>query len=271
MRACPAPPLTPPILVPLMLGLDFGLGPQQVLAWFGTLGLVSVEAGMISPPFGMNLFVINAMARDVPMAETCRGGTGFVVSDVVRIVLLTLVPWLSLWLPGLLQPAGRHPPASPFPILSSSRPGPWLSGRMPRTVVTSRRALQVLPRPGFIQATPVSRKCRSFAVATVSPCAVAVAATIMSVALRGRPAAVPSAIKRAHSRAARSSKGRTRPANRVCGPSDPANQFSSSRRRRPGSFSRMPLRISATVSIEMQRLVRLRAEPLGQGWRGARP
>ena len=69
--------------------------------WFGILVLVSVEVGMISPPFGLNLFVINAMAKDVPMGETYRGVMGFVASDVVRIVLLALVPVLSLWLPGL--------------------------------------------------------------------------------------------------------------------------------------------------------------------------
>jgi TRAP-type C4-dicarboxylate transport system permease large subunit len=56
---------------------------------------------MISPPFGLNLFVINAMAKDVPMGETYRGVMGFVASDVVRIVLLVLAPALSLWLPGL--------------------------------------------------------------------------------------------------------------------------------------------------------------------------
>jgi len=93
--------LTLPIFVPLMLSLDFGLNPQQTLVWFGILVLVSVEVGMISPPFGMNLFVINAMARDVPMGETYRGVMGFVGADVLRIILLTLVPWLSLWLPGL--------------------------------------------------------------------------------------------------------------------------------------------------------------------------
>ncbi len=94
--------LTLPIFVPLMLALDFGLNPQQVLVWFGILVLVSVEVGMISPPFGLNLFVINAMAKDVPMAETYRGVLGFCASDCVRIVILVLVPWLSLWLPGLL-------------------------------------------------------------------------------------------------------------------------------------------------------------------------
>jgi len=93
--------LTLPIFVPLMLGLDLGLDRQQTLVWFGILVLMSVEVGMISPPFGLNLFVINAMAKDVPMGETYRGVMPFVVSDAVRIVLLALLPALSLWLPGL--------------------------------------------------------------------------------------------------------------------------------------------------------------------------
>jgi tripartite ATP-independent transporter DctM subunit len=93
--------LTLPIFVPLMLALDFGLNPAQVMVWFGILVLVSVEVGMISPPFGLNLFVINGMAKDVPMAQTYRGVAGFVVSDLLRIVILVAAPALSLWLPGL--------------------------------------------------------------------------------------------------------------------------------------------------------------------------
>ncbi|WP_372619736.1 TRAP transporter large permease [Falsiroseomonas sp.] len=93
--------LTLPIFVPLMLSLDFGLDQTQVLVWFGILVLMSVEVGMISPPFGLNLFVINAMAKDVPMGETYRGVLGFVGSDFARILLLALFPALSLWLPGL--------------------------------------------------------------------------------------------------------------------------------------------------------------------------
>jgi tripartite ATP-independent transporter DctM subunit len=93
--------LTLPIFVPLMLTLDFGLTPTQVLVWFGILVLMSVEVGMISPPFGLNLFVINAMAKDVPMGETYRGVLPFVASDFLRIILLALAPVLSLWLPGL--------------------------------------------------------------------------------------------------------------------------------------------------------------------------
>ncbi|WP_137176440.1 TRAP transporter large permease [Roseomonas sp. AR75] len=93
--------LTLPIFVPLMLGLDFGMDKTQVLVWFGILVLMSVEVGMISPPFGLNLFVINAMAKEVPMGETYRGVLGFVASDLCRILLLALVPAISLWLPGL--------------------------------------------------------------------------------------------------------------------------------------------------------------------------
>ena len=93
--------LTLPIFIPLMLSLDFGMGREQVLVWFGILVLMSVEVGMISPPFGLNLFVINAMAKDVPMGETYRGVMGFVASDFARIILLALVPAISLWLPGL--------------------------------------------------------------------------------------------------------------------------------------------------------------------------
>jgi len=93
--------LTLPIFIPLMLSLDFGMGREQVLVWFGILVLMSVVVGMISPPFGLNLFVINAMAKDVPMGETYRGVMGFVASDFVRIILLAMVPGLALWLPGL--------------------------------------------------------------------------------------------------------------------------------------------------------------------------
>jgi TRAP-type C4-dicarboxylate transport system permease large subunit len=63
--------------------------------------LVSVEVGMISPPFGLNLFIINSMAKDVPMGETYKGVAAFCASDLLRIILLVFAPALSLWLPGL--------------------------------------------------------------------------------------------------------------------------------------------------------------------------
>jgi tripartite ATP-independent transporter DctM subunit len=93
--------LTLPVFIPVVVALDLGMSQAQVLIWFGILVLVAVEVGMISPPFGLNLFVINAMARDVPMAETYRGVIGFCLSDVVRLGLLVAFPALTLWLPGV--------------------------------------------------------------------------------------------------------------------------------------------------------------------------
>jgi C4-dicarboxylate transporter, DctM subunit len=93
--------LTLPVFVPLLLGLDFGMSKDALMVWFGILVLISVEVGMISPPFGLNLFVINAMARDVPMAETYKGVIGFCMMDAVRLALLVAFPAIVLWLPGI--------------------------------------------------------------------------------------------------------------------------------------------------------------------------
>lgn len=93
--------LTLPVVAPLILTLELGLSPVQANIWFGILVLSAVEVGMISPPFGLNLFVINSMARDVPMRETYIGVAGFCVADVVRIALIVLFPGLALWLTGI--------------------------------------------------------------------------------------------------------------------------------------------------------------------------
>jgi C4-dicarboxylate transporter DctM subunit len=93
--------LTLPVFIPLVLALDLGMSQGAVLVWFGILVLISVEFGMISPPFGMNLFLINSMAKDVPMRETYRGVLGFCAMDALRLALLVFVPALTLWLPGI--------------------------------------------------------------------------------------------------------------------------------------------------------------------------
>jgi tripartite ATP-independent transporter DctM subunit len=93
--------LTLPVFIPHVLALDFGLSKDAVLVWFGILVLISVEVGMISPPFGLNLFLINALARDVPMRETYKGVLGFCAMDAVRIALIVLFPMFALWLPGI--------------------------------------------------------------------------------------------------------------------------------------------------------------------------
>ena len=95
--------LTIPVFFPIIAGLDFGLGPDETAIWFGILALIVVEVGLITPPVGMNVFVINALADGVPMAETFKGVTPFLVSDVVRIALLVAFPGIALWLPRVLS------------------------------------------------------------------------------------------------------------------------------------------------------------------------
>ncbi len=93
--------LTVPIFWPIVAGLDFGLSGEDVKIWFGVITLIVVEVGLITPPVGLNVFVINSMARDVPMIETFKGVIPFLASDALRVSLIIFVPALSLFLPGL--------------------------------------------------------------------------------------------------------------------------------------------------------------------------
>jgi len=61
-----------------------------------------VEVGLITPPVGMNLFIINQVARDVPIAQTYRGVLPFVASDLIRVVILVSFPAITLWLVGVM-------------------------------------------------------------------------------------------------------------------------------------------------------------------------
>ena len=90
--------LTVPIFFPIVTGLDFGLPPEEFAIWFGILVLIVVEVGLITPPVGLNLFVINSMARDTPMSRTYRGALPFVATDIVRTVILVLFPAITLFL-----------------------------------------------------------------------------------------------------------------------------------------------------------------------------
>lgn len=94
--------LTVPIFFPIVSALDFGLGAEEFALWFGILVLIVVEVGLITPPVGMNLFVINSMAKDIPVLHTYRGVMPFVISDVVRTALLVLFPVISLLMVRLL-------------------------------------------------------------------------------------------------------------------------------------------------------------------------
>ncbi len=94
--------LTVPIIYPIMLGLDFGMSPDNFSIWFGVLVLIVVEVGLITPPVGMNLFIINSMSPGTRMTETYRGVLPFVVSDIVRTIILVAFPPITLWLVWML-------------------------------------------------------------------------------------------------------------------------------------------------------------------------
>jgi C4-dicarboxylate transporter DctM subunit len=66
--------------------------------WFGILVLIVVEVGLITPPVGMNLFIINAMDRETPMSATYRAVMWFVTSDLIRVAILVAFPAISLFL-----------------------------------------------------------------------------------------------------------------------------------------------------------------------------
>ena len=95
--------LTIPILLPIILGLDIaGLDAISKAIWFGILALVVVEIGLIHPPVGMNIYIINSLARNVPLLETVKGVLPFLFSDAIRVGLLIVFPVLSLGLVRLI-------------------------------------------------------------------------------------------------------------------------------------------------------------------------
>jgi len=89
--------LTIPVFLPSIRVLDFGMSWDETAIWFGILVLMTTEVGLITPPVGMNVYVINSMAKDTPMSETFKGVVPFLISDVLRIALLAAFPSISLW------------------------------------------------------------------------------------------------------------------------------------------------------------------------------
>ncbi len=94
--------LTVPIFFPVVMALDFGLPPEETALWFGVLALVVVEVGLITPPVGLNVFVIAGIASDVPAQDVYKGIVPFLAADGLRILLLLGVPDISLTLVRLL-------------------------------------------------------------------------------------------------------------------------------------------------------------------------
>ena len=92
-----------PFFWPMVSGLDFGMTVDDLKIWFGIIALVVVELGLITPPVGLNVFIINSLAPDVPMRETFKGVIPFFLSEIVRVALLVLFPAIALTLPHLLR------------------------------------------------------------------------------------------------------------------------------------------------------------------------
>ena len=89
--------LTVPVFFPLIVHL--GLDP----IWFGVLIVVVVEIGLISPPVGMNLFVLKTLLPQVPTRVVFRGVLPFVTVDCMRLAILVAFPVISLYLPSLMK------------------------------------------------------------------------------------------------------------------------------------------------------------------------
>ncbi|WP_193369676.1 TRAP transporter large permease [Pelagibius marinus] len=89
--------LTVPIFYPIVQGLGFDL------IWFGIVVIVVIEISLITPPVGMNIFVIRSVLPDIPIFTVFKGVLPFVAADLVRAALLIGIPGLSLWLPGLMR------------------------------------------------------------------------------------------------------------------------------------------------------------------------
>jgi TRAP-type C4-dicarboxylate transport system permease large subunit len=88
--------LTVPIFAPLVQELGFDL------IWFGILVVVVTEISLITPPIGLNVFVLKGVIKDVSVGTIFKGVTPFWVADIIRLLILTLIPGLALFLPSVM-------------------------------------------------------------------------------------------------------------------------------------------------------------------------
>lgn len=88
--------ITVPVFLPVVIG--YGYDPL----WFGIIVVVVVEMGLITPPVGMNIFIIQAQAPDINLAQLYRGIIPFLIAPIFLILMLFLFPGIALWLPALL-------------------------------------------------------------------------------------------------------------------------------------------------------------------------
>jgi C4-dicarboxylate transporter DctM subunit len=91
-----------PFFWPMLEGIDFGMTTEQLKVWFGIIALITVELGLITPPVGLNVFIIHGLAEDVPMRETFKGVLPFLAVELLRVTLLIAIPSIVLFLPQLI-------------------------------------------------------------------------------------------------------------------------------------------------------------------------
>jgi TRAP-type C4-dicarboxylate transport system permease large subunit len=89
--------LTIPIFFPLVIGLGFDP------IWFGIIIVLVMQIGLISPPVGMNMFVVKSMLPEVTTRTIFRGVTPFVFAEIIVLAILIAFPWISLVLPRLMR------------------------------------------------------------------------------------------------------------------------------------------------------------------------
>lgn len=90
--------LTVPIFVPVIDGLALPIDPDLKLIWWGIIMVVAVEISFITPPIGMNVFVIKSMLPDVSLSQIYKGITAFFIADLARLALFVCYPGIVLWL-----------------------------------------------------------------------------------------------------------------------------------------------------------------------------
>lgn len=88
------------ITLPFVLPIVTGLGYDPI--WWGIMMLSVIGTGMNTPPIGMNVFVLFGMTRDIPLKTIFAGTLPFVISDIIKLLILTTVPEITLWLPSMI-------------------------------------------------------------------------------------------------------------------------------------------------------------------------
>ena len=88
--------LTLPVIFPVIIALQFNP------IWFGVVAVLMMEAGLMTPPVGLNVYTLAGIAKDVPMAEIFKGAVPFLLSIIATAIILTIWPIIALYLPSLM-------------------------------------------------------------------------------------------------------------------------------------------------------------------------